>query len=170
MTAGWDGDAPLALLDSSVVVRAKGPKYASLGQRPRKRDAQNRERQRCESSSRIETGAGQGGKHESGFQPLACVGSGTWGVAPGWDGDAPLALRAFFILRMHFIPLRPDTPRSADVSPQAIVRQPAGEASPPPSRRVVVWFAVAALYERRSLRTAVIDRRYNFPNCTTVSP
>jgi hypothetical protein len=34
---------------------------------------------------------------------------------------------------MHFIPLRPDTPRSADVSPQAIVRQPAGEALPTPA-------------------------------------
>ena len=36
-------------------------------------------------------------------------------------------------LDMHFIPLRPDNPRSADVSPQAIVRQPAGEASPTPA-------------------------------------
>ena len=31
-----------------------------------------------------------------------------------------------------FTPLRPDSPRSADVSPQAIVRQLAGETSPTP--------------------------------------
>ena len=28
----------------------------------------------------------------SGFQPSFCFRSLTWGVAPGWDGDAPLAL------------------------------------------------------------------------------
>ena len=27
------------------------------------------------------------------FQPLGCLRSDTWGVAPGWYGDAPLALR-----------------------------------------------------------------------------
>ena len=47
--------------------------------------------------------------------------------------QSKIRTRKQFNRGMHYIPLRPDAPRSADVSPQAIVRQPAGEASPTPA-------------------------------------
>ena len=47
--------------------------------------------------------------------------------APAGDGQF------FSVLGMQFVLRRLDTPRSADVSPQAIVRWPAGEASPTPA-------------------------------------
>jgi len=58
----------------------------------------------------------KGGCHGPGLQPCLGFGSDTWGVAPGWDGGAPLALKsgaegksrrkewaeaAFFIKRWH---------------------------------------------------------------------
>jgi hypothetical protein len=106
---GWDGGAPLArkrggrrasdvkpVRRASGFLRAKGPFYSSLGQRPRKRD-QARIRSANGALHWIE---GKQAAHDSwscrredeaGFQPSFYRRLNSWGVAPGWDGGAPLA-------------------------------------------------------------------------------
>jgi len=71
----------------------KGPFNFSLGQRPRI-DRSNRKRLKARS---IFIGAEDNVHAEKtlmkrAFSPYGWLTDGSWGVAPGWDGGAPLAL------------------------------------------------------------------------------